>query len=179
MRRTAYAVATALSSALFLASAEPQTASAAQIYPGDHPRFTVPRPVPPSIGFRIGHGYRHAEQWPLDCSVRAHGVPTTVKLTTRTLSGGLSLSFFSTGDPDVKSFRVSALSETLHLGPNPKPVWKTVTVPKGCRLVTATVNGLKKGDTYTVWVDAIMVRRLGAPGTLDRTVGRMGSVPAG
>lgn len=138
------------------------------------PSVRVPRFSPPSISFVYGYGYRHPELSPRDCDPRLHGVPRTIKLSVVPITGGMRISFYSMNDPDVKRFRVTASNETLVAGKNPLPTWKDVAVPKGCRVITATVSGLKKGSYYSIWVDAILVRRLGAPGTWDRNVGQSG-----
>ncbi|RKS77909.1 hypothetical protein CLV35_1612 [Motilibacter peucedani] len=136
--------------------------------------YPVPRLTPPRIGFSFGYGYRHPELPPRDCDPRLRGVPRTIKLSATATKGALKVSFYSTNDPDITKFRVTARSQTLVAGKNPSSTWKTVTPPKACRVITATVSGLKKGTYYVVFVDAVMVRHLGPTATIDRTVGRTG-----
>lgn len=140
--------------------------------------LVVPKPVMPRIGITFGYGYRHPEKIASDCDPRTRGSAKTYKLTIRQIRGGVRLSFYSHDDPDIRSFRVSAMSQTLRPGKNPLPVWQTVKAPKGCRTVTTTVTGLRAGEGYDVWVDAISVRRVGAKGTIDRMIGRTGAFTA-
>ncbi|MBN1173090.1 MAG: hypothetical protein JXA67_13020, partial [Micromonosporaceae bacterium] len=86
-------------------------------------------------------------------------------------AGSATVSWLSTGDDSVASYRVAAISQDLVTGAQPLPVWVTVPPGTACVLLQATVTGLTSGGRYVFWLTAILSRE-----PREVMIGRSGGV---
>ncbi|MDR7273910.1 hypothetical protein [Catenuloplanes atrovinosus] len=71
-------------------------------------------------------------------------------------AGQATVSWVNVGDPAVASYRLAAIPQTIYHGEQPPADWQDVPAGEGCTTITQTVTGLKKGEAYIFWLDAIV-----------------------
>jgi len=85
--------------------------------------------------------------------------------------GRATVSWFSVGDPGLRSYRLAAVAQRLVAGAQPEPRVQTIEAGAGCREMTATVTGLDSGAPYVFSLDAVTASR-NSDGTRSATVAR-------
>ncbi|MDP9796496.1 hypothetical protein J2S43_005008 [Catenuloplanes nepalensis] len=71
-------------------------------------------------------------------------------------AGQAKVTWVNVGDPAVQSYRLAAIPQTIYYGEQAPANWKDVPAGDGCNTITQTVTGLKKGEPYIFWLDAIV-----------------------
>jgi hypothetical protein len=60
------------------------------------------------------------------------------------------------GDSTVVTYRVAAVSQNMSARSQAAPTWVNVAPGAGCGPVTTTIRGLRRGDRYVFWLDAVV-----------------------
>ncbi|WP_033345129.1 hypothetical protein [Catenuloplanes japonicus] len=71
-------------------------------------------------------------------------------------AGQATVTWVNVGDPTVMSYRLAAIPQTIYYGDQAPADWKDVPAGDGCTTITQTVTGLKKGEPYIFWLDAVV-----------------------
>jgi hypothetical protein len=67
--------------------------------------------------------------------------------------GTATVSWQAGARPEVRGYRVSAVSQTLRSGVQAAPRVRTAAQPAECGPVTVTFTGLRPGDAYVFWLE--------------------------
>lgn len=92
-------------------------------------------------------------------------------------TGSATISWWSYGDPDVRSYRVAAIRYTDRGSPN--PTWEEFSLPIGCYQASHTITGLTPGERYEFMLEAVEVNHAGRNPALHRGIGRSDLVTIG
>jgi hypothetical protein len=68
-------------------------------------------------------------------------------------AGTATISWMADGHPEVRGYRVSAVSQRLVTGAQPAAPQQTVAQPAGCLPLTVTMTGLTPGEPYVFWME--------------------------
>jgi hypothetical protein len=81
------------------------------------------------------------------------GVPA---LTVRPGPGTAEVSWWSTGDPAISAYKVTAVPTWVVEGTQAPLTWTTVAPTLTCRPVAVQLTGLGRNRTYEIWVDVVL-----------------------
>jgi hypothetical protein len=77
------------------------------------------------------------------------------KITAVSGVGAATVSWISSNEAIVVSYKVAAVSQDLMLGTQPPLNWITVAAPGTCTSTSTTVSGLSSGGRYVFWLVAV------------------------
>jgi hypothetical protein len=85
------------------------------------------------------------------------------------------VTWWNLGDPALVEYQLTAVSQALNAGPQPKWTWQKVAKAVGCTRVSATVSGLAVGAPYVFVLHAVLRRYESLPPTIPE-IGRSAAV---
>jgi hypothetical protein len=117
--------------------------------------LVVPQPPRPD-GITVRPWARHGQSptlTPLEPACGGYTSPTRIVPGITAGAGSATVTWMSDDRAEVRSYQVSAVSQTLVGGTQPAPVTATAARPDGCQQVSVTVPGLVTGRSYVFWLE--------------------------